>query len=296
MGKRFLVLLRRELWEHRSFIRTPIILSLVILFIFITGMLTTQTHFFERISDYGMMDGQSIVSPVQLGNVENLRHFVWIALFSSVFVPMQIVLCFIVFFYALSSLFDERRDRSILFWKSLPISNSEVVLSKVFSALITAPLITFIIVLITQLIVLILLACWGSFQLNQSVGIIWSLQLLLKTAGYDFTGLMTTMFWVFPVLGWFWLVSSWVKRGPFLVAIFIPLCLLLIERMLFDSGYFSHLISERLTGLWAITGHAVNPQNISYSWMSTGMWGGGLVALIFIIIATCIRSYKDDSY
>ena len=49
------------------------------------------------------------------------------------------MLGFVVFFYCLGSLYDERKDRSVLFWKSLPVSDRDTVLSKALSALVVAP-------------------------------------------------------------------------------------------------------------------------------------------------------------
>src|SRR5437867_8784109 len=70
---------------------------------------------------------------------------------------MLIFTAFIVgVFYCLDSLHGERRDRSILFWKSLPVSDLTTLLSKVTIPLAVLPLVTFAIVVVTQFIMLLI--------------------------------------------------------------------------------------------------------------------------------------------
>src|SRR6185503_18127636 len=77
---------------------------------------------------------------------------------------ISIVMGFVVFFYCLGALYDDRRDRSILFWKSLPISDASTVLSKVISATIVAPVIAVVVGVIVGMLQLIMVTLTLSFH------------------------------------------------------------------------------------------------------------------------------------
>ncbi|WP_210235883.1 ABC-2 transporter permease, partial [Mesorhizobium sp. M1C.F.Ca.ET.212.01.1.1] len=83
------------------------------------------------------------------------------------------VLAFVVFFYCLGALYDDRRDRSILFWKSLPLSDTQTVLSKVISALIVAPLIAVIAGIITMLGFLLVISVVALMHGGSPMTLIW---------------------------------------------------------------------------------------------------------------------------
>src|SRR5688500_3753928 len=53
--------------------------------------------------------------------------------------PIMLTTLIIAFFYGLDALHGERRDRSILFWKSLPVSDRTPVLSKVLVMMAVLP-------------------------------------------------------------------------------------------------------------------------------------------------------------
>ena len=76
-------------------------------------------------------------------------------------------------FYCLDALHGERRDRSILFWKSLPVSDLTTVLSKASIPLVMMPLLIFAITVAMQWIMLLLSSAvlLGS---GQSVATLWT--------------------------------------------------------------------------------------------------------------------------
>src|SRR5206468_10746510 len=59
-------------------------------------------------------------------------------------------------FYCLDALYGERRDRSILFWKSLPVSDVMAVLSKLAIPIVILPLLSFAVTVATQFFMLLL--------------------------------------------------------------------------------------------------------------------------------------------
>src|SRR5205807_4201695 len=129
----------RELWENRSIYIAPLAVAVVVLFGFF-------------LSTYGMPErrrGVLLMDPAKQQ-----------ALISEPYDVAAMMLIFTVFivgvFYCLDALYGERRDRSILFWTSLPVSDLTTVLSKVSIPLVILPLLSFAITIATQLIVLLL--------------------------------------------------------------------------------------------------------------------------------------------
>jgi ABC-2 type transport system permease protein len=148
-------------------------------------------------------------------------------------------------FYCLDALHGERRDRSILFWKSLPVSDRTSVLSKAIVPLAILPLLTFVIVLATQLIMLLL----SSAVLLPSglAGTTWQLLPWPRLLLILFYGLVTSALWEAPVFAWLLLVSSWARRATFLWAVLPWLAISAIEKLAFDTTFFARLLGRRLT-------------------------------------------------
>src|SRR5712675_3421889 len=125
----------RELWENRSIYIAPLAVAVVVLFGFM-------------ISTYGMPERRRGVLLMDLAKQR--------ALISEPYDVAAMMLIFTVFivgvFYCLDALHGERRDRSILFWKSLPVSDFTTVLSKVSIPLLVIPLLSFAITLVTHFI------------------------------------------------------------------------------------------------------------------------------------------------
>src|SRR3546814_13401578 len=95
--------------------------------------------------------------------------FPYTTLFRSPF----IVLAFVVFFYCLGALYDERKDRSVLFWKSLPVSDAQTVLSKVGSAVVVAPVLAVIASLVTMIGFMVMLSIVVLFHGGNQWTLLW---------------------------------------------------------------------------------------------------------------------------
>jgi ABC-2 type transport system permease protein len=128
----------------------------------------------------------------------------------------------ILFFYCLGALYDERRDRSILFWKSLPVSDRATVLSKVVACLIAAPLLYVavgtLLGLASMLIVALTLLAKGInvFPVLLTTG-------QLYATPFELLALLPVYaVWALPAVGWLMLVSSWARSKPFLWAVGVP--------------------------------------------------------------------------
>ena len=135
----------------------------------------------------------------------------------------------VAIFYCLDALHGERRDRSILFWKSLPVSDLTTVLSKAFVPLAILPLLTFVIVRVTQLIMLLI----SSVVLAPSglAGTTWNASADLPTLGDSLLRSRHLGIWEAPVYGWLLLVGGWARRATFLWAVLPWLAICAIEKI-----------------------------------------------------------------
>src|SRR5207253_33643 len=151
---------------------------------------------------------------------------------------------FVGFFYCLDAFYGERRDRSILFWKSLPVSDLTTVLSKAWVPLLILPAVAFAVIVVTQFIMLLISSAvllssglagttWANFNLlQQSVILIYSL--------------IVIALWHAPVYGWALLVSGIARRATFLWAVLPPLAISAFEKITFNTSYFASMLKNRL--------------------------------------------------
>lgn len=214
---RFIALIRREYWENKgSFRTTPIVIGCI----YIVGALMavfTTAHIDNELYTFKELVRLAAEQP------EDLRaHILYqVLLGSSSF--FTIVLGFVVFFYLLGSLYDDRKDRSILFWKSLPASDSMTIGSKLASAMVLAPA-TFLLALIATHIVIAVIFSVMLLSVGQNP---WTFFIALSNPfeAWGMIGLtyLAQSVWALPMLGWLLFVSSFAPRVPLLFAVLPPL-------------------------------------------------------------------------
>ena len=207
-------------------------------------------------------------------------------------------------FYSLDALHGERRDRSILFWKSLPVSDRTTVLSKASIPLVVLPLLTSAIVIATQLIMLLLntavLLASGS-----GAATLWRALPLFQMSLIQLYGLSVHALWLAPLYGWLLLVSAWARRTPFLWAVLPPLALGVVERIAFQTSYFGSLMKYRVMGAMA-EAFALTPgdkgliirltQLDPLGFLSSpGLWIGLIAAAAFLAAAARLRRYRGPT-
>lgn len=291
----FKTLLLREYWENKSFVRAPLIISAVLIFSMIVGMFTAQSMIFSLGDDSGFhfdadFDVLSEASSYELTKgMQALQFGVFLS-------PLIIGMVFVLFFYALGSLYNDRRDRSILFWKSMPVSDLQTVMSKVFSALIVVPVLTAIVAVATQIVGLILMTLMIWFNGGSAWDLLWSHTSFFNVSFNYFASLFMLALVMAPILGWLWLVSAYAKRAAFLIALFFPLGLMLIEGMIFHSANLAKLIGEHLSKTEIIMEGVIMHGHPFAVLSEGGFWGGLLISVAFISGAIYIRRFRDDSY
>ena len=221
---RFLLLLRRELWEHKGgFVWAPLVTGGIIALLTLLGTITSSV-LFQRAMRNGDVnwDGMEIDG---LHGVEAARHAFGFAgdvtLLTGVGFTCA-VLVFVVFFYALGSLYDERKDRSVLFWKSLPLSDTQTVLSKALWALVLAPVVAIGVGLMVGIALWLISAAAMVANGIPGAGAIFSQSHPFRVLGHVLASIPVYAFWALPTVGWLMLCSAWARSKPFLWAVLVP--------------------------------------------------------------------------
>ncbi|MCC7200426.1 MAG: hypothetical protein IT483_13020 [Gammaproteobacteria bacterium] len=290
---RFNWLIKRELWENRSiWLGMPIA----------AGILVVASLFgFHGVQELTLdprftPDKQAkIVAAIYLGIT--MLFFIW-AFFQS-------------FFYAVDALYGDRRDRSVLFWKSLPLSDSETVLSKAATALVVVPLVAMASSVIAQWGVAIV----GSIRLGNTL-LLDPTALLAGVAVSLYIGVIFAL-WYAPVVGYLLAWSAWAPRNPFLYAVLPPVILSIAEKLLFHTNYIGTLVGSRLTGVLtnglgaerdgAFFGVQVSEDQVTVGgpeqllglmgdfFTDPALWAGLVAAALLFAAAVWIRRYRDES-
>jgi len=312
-------LLRREYWEHKGMLMwAPLAVGATMILFTLVMMLSGKN--FE-------INGVSANSTTITVAADEARQIVDMAAaaYPLAAVPVYMMLGFLVFFYCLGALHDERRDRSILFWKSLPVSDSQTVLSKALIALVGVPLMIMAVGLVTSLTIVLLagaaLAVHGANLFN----------MLFMSPQFWLTPLRVLslvpiyMLWALPAVGWLLLVSSWARSKTFLWAVAAPLLtgavlmwaekvfhLPVYSKWIWDNVIMRILVSV-LPGQWIIFSDRAqeamqhtDPQQrplqvvaefFNQAWMSLGsgyMWAGVVAGVAMIVAAVWIRRWSEE--
>jgi len=219
MLKTMKALIKREFWEHRgAFIKTPVIISIVILVLTIGGYFTSL--FMVKQSGSGELTRQGLQELIQL-SPEKLAIF-WNGQMIGMSLLFIFVLFIVMFFYILGSLYNDRKDLSIMFWKSLPISDVQTVASKLLTAMFVVPLVFTVVVTLLSIILLILASIALLIHGLNPIPLVWSPVNIVQGLGLVLTGVYTQMLWALPIYGWLIFCSSFRRKRPFLFAVFVP--------------------------------------------------------------------------
>jgi len=215
-------LVKREFWEHKGgFFWAPIVVGAIMVFFLaatvFSGVVMGHSHGFQ-------IDGNNVRTLSNAMSPQEESDFVngLAASYMGLSAPLYIVLGVVVFFFSLGALFDDRKDRSVLFWKSLPISDGATVLSKVAIALLVAPLITLALATIVSILSLMVI-CTGSAMLGLHViGPVLANPSLYLSPFEVAAMLPVYALWALPTIGWLMMVSAWARTKPFLWAVGVP--------------------------------------------------------------------------
>jgi ABC-2 type transport system permease protein len=272
---------RRELWENRSIYIAPLAAAAV----FLVGFLISMVHLPQSVH-LSILDPAhqraAIVTPYDM--VAGLLMFTWMIVGA---------------FYCLGALHGERRDRSILFWKSLPVSDLTTVLAKASIPFVVLPVLTFVITVVTQCIMLLLSTAVLSAS-GGNVAALWT-QLSFPRMSLMLLYHLVTVhtLWYAPFYGWLLLVSAWARRAPFLWAALPPLAIGFGEKIAFNTSHFGTFLLHRLGGgTEAMTAPGTMPMDPTTHLTpgpylaSPGLWLGLVFTALCLVAAVRLRRYR----
>ena len=235
-----------------------------------------------------------------------------------------VVLAFVVFFYALGSLYDDRRDRSVLFWKSLPVSDSQMVLSKAAWALVLAPLWAIGVGLLIGVSLWVISALTITVNGVPAAHAVFTQSHPLRIIYGVLASLPVYMVWALPTVGWLMFCSAWARSKPFLWAVLVPVlaCVVISMTTILPGVDIAHdkvwytlayrgLLSV-VPGAWypvvgGVVGEsgAINTPDdlagaidLTRSWhafASFDIWIGAIVGVALIAAAVRLRRWRDEA-
>ncbi len=306
-------LIRREVWENRSLWIAPLVVAGVILIIAAFGGVhvgggdNVSLGWSNDVPEMSEHDRENIRNAVSAASIEH-KELIYAITLSTFTVVQLFTMVFVLFFYLLDSLLAERKDRSILFWKSLPVSDTQVVLSKLLTAAIVVPL--FVLVVSSALQVLFALV-WSARFSGTGLGdalMAWHGPTWLKLQASFVLFLAAGLLWYLPIIAYLMLVSVWARRNAFLWAVLPPVSILAIEGLILQSNNFGQFLGHRFIGAFELMEKNIpsgrNDDMVSLAdvvkvlsgvFTSPETWLGLLVAAAMIFGVIRIRRLRDDS-
>jgi ABC-2 type transport system permease protein len=299
-----IALIQREIWEHRAIYIVPAVIATLLTLMTVTGQIQVTMH--DKIVN---------LTIVFLSNVtDQERSVIFDIVLGLMAIIFSMAMWAVTVFYCLDALYAERKDKSILFWRSLPITDAETVISKLLIALLVIPLITLAVVLATDLVILLIMSVWVAIQGGDAGHLIWnSVSLFDSWIAISFFVLALPL-WLAPFVGWFLFVSGFVKRMPLMLA-FLPIFILpMLEAMtsqttvfwdalfvrtvtppLFEGGGIVEMLQNGELRRAAESIDLMGAINFGKFLSSPGLWTGLIVCGLLTTAAIYVRRYRDES-
>ncbi len=328
---RLRLLLRREFWEHKGgFFWAPLVTGGIFLLLSVMGIVVglvaarkipndARVNLESGSFQINGLDLSLLTSQLSAENLRELGEALDVSLFMASTWPM-IVLAFVVFFYCLGSLYDERKDRSVLFWKSLPVSDAETTLSKVLSATLVAPLLAILAGVVSMFGFLIVISLVVLFHGGNPLTLLWGPASPLRVSGQLLAAIPVYAIWALPAVGWLMLCSAWARSKPFLWALMIPLFAGIFVSwfdlmQFFDQGsgwFWKHVVARLL--LSVVPGSDIFYRGADFALLSGAQsihqlislkvtygvlarpetWIGAVAGVAMILGAIRLRRWRDD--
>ncbi len=301
----YVALMKREFWEHRSIWVTPVAIASVVTLGTLTALAFAGE--FAKELDVAIFGAQNIA-----GDTE--RRAVLTGLFLGSSWLFLFGLGVLTIFYTLDSLYAERKDKSILFWRSLPVTDAETVISKLLTAVVLIPAVATAGIIATHLVNLIVTSVWVSMKGGDAGMLIWGSVPLFDNWMAILIAIYGMAIWMSPFLGWFLFVSAYTKRAPLLMA-FLPLILIpMIEGIFSRTAHFAEAVWGRGAKIPLFAdldldrffdeGHPrvseemvslLNHIDLVKFFTSVDTWLGIIVCGLLTTAAIYVRRYRDES-
>jgi ABC-2 type transport system permease protein len=286
-------LIRREFWEHRGLWIGPLVIA---------GLLIALSVFTSSID-------------IHLDNKERLAigalspATIFGMMIGGMMVPQLIVMLIMLSIYLLDALYTERKDRSILFWKSLPVSDAQTVWSKFATAMLATPLLVYAVSLVTSVVLYVILRLRLAGTPFADVSV-WDTVTWLGMQGMLLADTLIGALWYAPLAAALLLVSAWARRSVYLWATLPPLGVMFLEWRIFGTAHFARFLSYRSNGFFQAMGRSVLPladmplgraggvyRNIDATGLllNPDLWLGAAAAVALLWLTIRIRRSRDDT-
>jgi ABC-2 type transport system permease protein len=295
--KPLLIQIKREFWEHRALWVAPLAVAAALL---------AAVAMFGHHPELAHVKTQSGESPPML----DIIVVGW-------GMALYLTAAILVSIYLLDCLYSERRDRSILFWKSLPVSDTRTVLVKFLVGFVLVPLGTFVLAAVTSAVATAILLLRNPADFHGGAQL-WDLLAWLRLEGLMLYGLVGALLWYAPYATYLMLASAWARRWPSAWAIIPPVLLAIFEYTSFGTRYFSRFAERSSTELLGLlfnangdpnfgelAGSQHGPSGVSRMLsrhvdpsgllVSPQLWLGLAAAALMLALAIRVRRYRDDS-
>lgn len=299
-------LLWRETWEHRGLIWAPVVTAAVIV---LTALLSTSFTGSVQINIDGKEQELFATLATDLSHQRQL-FAVWLG---ALVIPQMIVAMIVLVFYVLDSLYNERKDRSILFWKSMPVSDAQTVGSKLATALLLVPLWVWLVSMLASLVVFVIVSVkLGGTPLAPLATFHVSTWLALQLTMLQ--NVLVAALWYAPVAVYLLLTSVYANRSPFLWAVLPPVLLVIFEEVAFNTSMIAGFIANRLFGFFRELDLHISStdgdtsaslmREIARSYEQLGtldmlakpdLWFGVALAVIGFFVVVRLRRWRDDA-
>jgi ABC-2 type transport system permease protein len=260
----WIILVRREIWENRALWIAPLVAAGLVL----TGlvlMMVSTTHVHVQRVEMGMMASEMRKSAAAVAGF------------------MLLITSTVIGAYLLDCLYAERRDRSILFWKSLPVSDARTVISKFAVAMAVVPVGVFLASLVVHLLGALLISVFGG-ELSYLVSD-WSFGGWFAEQANMAAALVSTLLWYAPLAAYLMLASVIARRTPMLFAVLPPLVLILAESLVTGTHVVSQFVLLRLSPAYDFGSRLAAP----------ALWLGLVAAAALLLLVIRLRRYRDDT-
>jgi ABC-2 type transport system permease protein len=280
-------LVKREFWENRAIWIIPAAIGVLLTLASLFG--TVEATFFDSAE-----------------KTRSMAAMMFLAFGALFFAAMSLY----SYWYLLDCLYADRKDRSVLFWKSLPISDTATVLSKLFVALVAIPMVYFVAADAASLLAAFVLSVRAHSLPGNAL---WQPDLWLQLQAVWLYVIVTTAIWYLPLTGWLLVISAWAKRAVMLWSVLPPLAVILAERLFIGTHECLRAIDDRLIGYvsrafngdadWADSWSRGQPFAAPSVWRmldplgflsSPATWIGALVGAALIAAAIQLRARKAD--
>ncbi len=305
MINHLIALVRREIWEHRSIWITPIAIAAIVTLGTLAALMIAGEYSQEL--NLALFSAQNVAGDTEKRAVLSALFFGSSGLF---FLALGVL----TIFYSLDSLYAERKDKSILFWRSLPVTDAETVISKLATALIVIPAATIVAIIATHLLTLIITSIWVSMKGGDASILIWGSVSLFDDWLSVIVLTYAAALWMSPFVGWFLLVSAYTKRSPFMMG-FLPLVLIpMLEGIFVHTNIFARVVWGRLASIpihdigdfeemYESGDFELSEQVVSVLahvdlvrfFSSPAMWAGVVVCGLLCFGAIYVRRFRDES-